>query len=81
MFIHLIKLNALENDPKSFGGGIIPSLAARLHHHYLLDCVSHCIDNVENGWDSVDAIALSVKPGLNICLWQGLTILTLIKVK
>jgi N6-L-threonylcarbamoyladenine synthase len=53
-------------------GGIIPGLAARLHRQYLLNCVSHCIENIENGWNSVDAIALSIKPGLSICLWEGI---------
>ena len=54
-----------KNDSRCVGG-IIPSLAARLHSENLLDCVSDCIENIDNGWDSIDGIALSIKPGLDL---------------
>lgn len=62
---------APQNDA-SHSGGIIPNLARSLHYYNLIECTSECIERVDKGWDSIDAIALTVKPGLEPCLWEGL---------
>ena len=56
----------------SFAGGIKPELARRLHAQNLIWSVSDCIEQMgDDAWKRIDAIALTVKPGLEPCLWEG----------
>ena len=48
----------------AYNGGVIPNVAKNLHHANLVHAVSDCIEQVAHGWQSIDAIALTVKPGL-----------------
>ena len=34
--------------------------------------MSECIEQSKGGWKSIDALALTVKPGLEPCLWEGI---------
>lgn len=56
----------------SWPGGVIPNLARKLHYEHLPDAVSACISKMPNGWQDIEAVALTVKPGLLPCLWEGL---------
>ncbi len=55
-------------------GGIIPNLARNLHSQNIMMAMSECIEQLEGKWDSIDAIALTVRPGLEMCLWEGLKV-------
>ena len=61
-----------KNESTSFTGGIIPNVARLLHNENLIYAVSDCIKKIDNGWNDIDAIALTVKPGLEPCLWEGI---------
>lgn len=61
-----------KNMNTSFMGGIIPNVARLLHNENLIYAVSDCIKKVNNDWNNIDAIALTVKPGLEPCLWEGI---------
>jgi len=54
----------------AFGGGVVPNVARLLHRQNLVYAVSDCIKSVS--WQEIDAIALTVKPGLEPCLWEGI---------
>ncbi|CAF0886628.1 unnamed protein product [Brachionus calyciflorus] len=56
----------------SWPGGVIPDLAKRLHHDNLIYAVSDCIEKNGNTWENIDALALTIKPGLEPCLWEGI---------
>lgn len=56
----------------SWPGGVIPNLARRLHQDNLIHAVSDCIEKNGNTWKNIDALALTVKPGLEPCLWEGI---------
>lgn len=60
-----------SNQLTAFHGGVIPNVAKNLHHENLIQAVSNCIEATPNGWANIDAIALTVKPGLEPCLWEG----------
>jgi N6-L-threonylcarbamoyladenine synthase len=61
-----------KDNNTSFNGGIIPNVARLLHHDNLVFAVSDCINQMPKGWKNIDAIALTVKPGLEPCLWEGI---------
>ena len=61
-----------KNELTSFAGGVIPNKARILHRKNLVLAVSDCIEKIDQGWESVDGIALSIKPGLEPCLWEGI---------
>ncbi len=44
---------------ETFTGGVIPNVAKMLHRENLVLAVSDCIENIENGWNKIDAIALT----------------------
>jgi N6-L-threonylcarbamoyladenine synthase len=46
------------------GGGIVPNIARLLHYENLIPAVSDCIEKISKKWENIDAIALTVKPGL-----------------
>lgn len=52
----------------SFPGGVVPDLARQLHSNNLIKAVSECIEEVECQWSQIDALALTVKPGIEPCL-------------
>jgi N6-L-threonylcarbamoyladenine synthase len=56
----------------NWSGGIVPDLAKKLHSEYLMVAVSDCIEKMRNGWSDIDAIAVTTRPGLEICLWEGI---------
>ena len=57
----------------AFGGGVIPHLARQLHYDILPLAVSECIEKATGGdWSRIDALAVTVKPGLEPCLWEGI---------
>ena len=60
-----------NKNSNSWPGGVIPDLARKLHRDNLILAVSDCIEMMPNKWDGIDSIALTVKPGLEPCLWEG----------
>ncbi|CAF0804066.1 unnamed protein product [Didymodactylos carnosus] len=50
-------------------GGIVPNIAKQHHYENLVPVVAEAMNNIE--WDSISAIATSIRPGLIISLWQG----------
>lgn len=56
----------------SWPGGVIPNLARKLHRENLIHAVSDCIEKNGNTWENIDALALTIKPGLEPCLWEGI---------
>lgn len=57
----------------SFRGGIVPHLARQLHYDILPKAVSECIEKAKSvGFTQLDALAVTVKPGLEPCLWEGI---------
>lgn len=62
----------LKGKHTSWPGGVVPDLAKRLHNENLIHAVSDCISKMKNGWSEIDAIALTIKPGLEPCLWEGI---------
>jgi len=67
-------LGAPSNKRKSlgtsFGGGVVPNVARMLHRQNLVYAVSDCIKKIN--WKQIDAIALTVKPGLEPCVLKWL---------
>lgn len=61
-----------QNSSTSWPGGVIPDLARKLHRENLVHAVSDCVEKLDNGWADIDAIALTTKPGLEPCLWEGI---------
>ena len=59
-------------DHNGFGGGVIPNVAKNLHYNNLLNAVSDCIRQMDGGWSDIDAISLTMRPGLEPCLWEGI---------
>jgi N6-L-threonylcarbamoyladenine synthase len=55
-----------------WSGGVWPNLAKRLHSENLIYAVSDCIEQMPNGWSDIDAIAVATRPGLEICLYEGI---------
>ncbi len=62
----------LSKKNSQWSGGVVPEMAKKLHSENLIYAVSDCIEQMPNGWSDVDAIALTTKPGLEICLWEGI---------
>lgn len=58
----------------AFGGGVVPNVARHLHYHNLPRAVSECIERarIDVEWSDVDAVAVTVEPGLELCLWEGI---------
>jgi N6-L-threonylcarbamoyladenine synthase len=52
----------------TFKGGVIPNLARKLHYENLIPAVSDCIEKVDSDWKNIDAVALTLKPGLEVYL-------------
>jgi glycoprotease/Kae1 family metallohydrolase len=65
------KLGMSKKDSQ-WSGGVVPDLAKKLHSVNLIHAVSDCIEKLPNGWSDIDAIALTTRPGLEICLWEGI---------
>ena len=55
-----------------WSGGIYPNEAKKLHSQNLVRAVNDCIEKMPRGWSDIDAIALTTRPGLEICLWEGI---------
>jgi len=70
--IHKKSGHAKTKTPNSWGGGVIPNLARKLHNENLVKAVSDCIEKMNEGWKDIDAIALTTKPGIEPCLWEGI---------
>jgi N6-L-threonylcarbamoyladenine synthase len=70
--IHKKLGHAKSGSPNSWGGGVIPNLARKLHYENLVKAVSDCIEKMNKGWTDIDAIALTVKPGIEPCLYEGI---------
>ncbi|CAF1151503.1 unnamed protein product [Adineta ricciae] len=51
-------------------GGIVPSIAKKHHYENLVPVIAEAMKDIE--WNTIAAIATSVKPGLVISLWQGI---------
>ncbi|CAF1213577.1 unnamed protein product [Rotaria magnacalcarata] len=51
-------------------GGIVPSIAKNHHYENLVPVVAEVMKDIE--WNTIAAIATSIKPGLVISLWQGI---------
>lgn len=70
------KLGAPKQNIKTgltaWGGGVIPNIARNLHRQNLIWATSDCIKEIVNGWESIDAIALTVMPGIEPCLYEGI---------
>lgn len=60
----------------AFGGGIIPHLARQLHYDILPLAISECLEEAfgRADWSQIDALAVTVKPGLEPCLWEGINV-------
>lgn len=60
----------------AFSGGVVPHLARQLHYDILPRAVSECMEEAFGAglvdWTRVDALAVTVKPGLEPCLWEGI---------
>jgi tRNA N6-adenosine threonylcarbamoyltransferase len=52
-------------------GGVVPELAARMHVEAIDTIVQRAVDALDDGWDGVDAIAVTRGPGLAGCLLVG----------
>ena len=72
------KLGHSKRSSNLFSGGIVPNIARLLHHENLIPAVSDCIEQLPNKWNDINAIALTVKPGLEPCLWEGIQFTKLI---
>lgn len=57
----------------AFGGGVIPHLARQMHYDALPKAVSECVEEAFSGdWSKIDGLAVTIKPGLEPCLWEGI---------
>lgn len=45
-------------------GGVVPEVASRLHSEALLPLIDNVISNLPGGWNDVDLISVSSRPGL-----------------
>ena len=52
-------------------GGVVPELAARMHVEAIGPVVDRALGSLQQGWDDVDAIAVTRGPGLAGCLLVG----------
>lgn len=52
-------------------GGVVPELASRAHIQRLVPMIEECLKSAQNGFDSVDAIAVTRGPGLVGALLVG----------
>jgi len=48
-----------------------------LHYENLIPAVSDCIEKVDSDWKNIDAVALTLKPGLEVIF----TLITILNVK
>lgn len=53
-------------------GGVIPPVAKLLHRQYIDKVVKKAVENSELTLNDLDAVATTVKPGLELCLLVGL---------
>lgn len=53
-------------------GGVVPSIAKREHELRILPIINEALDQSGLGWDKIDAIAVTVGPGLAIALEVGI---------
>ncbi|CAF2332804.1 unnamed protein product [Rotaria sp. Silwood2] len=51
-------------------GGIVPSIAKNHHYENLVPVVAEVMKDID--WNTISAIATTIKPGLVISLWQGI---------
>ncbi|HQY31721.1 MAG TPA: tRNA (adenosine(37)-N6)-threonylcarbamoyltransferase complex transferase subunit TsaD, partial [Thermomicrobiales bacterium] len=52
-------------------GGVVPELAARAHIEAIVPVVQGALADAETGWDEIDAIAVTNRPGLSGALLVG----------
>lgn len=52
-------------------GGVVPEIAARSHLESILPVIEDAMEVAEAGWDDIDAIAVTVGPGLSGSLLIG----------
>ncbi|HRA47912.1 MAG TPA: tRNA (adenosine(37)-N6)-threonylcarbamoyltransferase complex transferase subunit TsaD [Thermomicrobiales bacterium] len=52
-------------------GGVVPELAARAHIEAIMPVVQGALADAETGWDEIDAIAVTNRPGLSGALLVG----------
>ncbi|MGH7156835.1 MAG: tRNA (adenosine(37)-N6)-threonylcarbamoyltransferase complex transferase subunit TsaD [Candidatus Saccharimonadales bacterium] len=45
-------------------GGVVPEIAARSHVEVIIPVVKQALDDAGSGWDDIDAIAVTNRPGL-----------------
>ena len=55
---------ATSIDLHTFYGGIVPEIAARSHIESIIPVVEQALTDAKTDWDGIDAIAVTVGPGL-----------------
>ena len=53
-------------------GGVVPEIASRNHSHHLLRLVELCFERAACGWDDIDGLCVTNRPGLIGSLLVGL---------
>jgi N6-L-threonylcarbamoyladenine synthase len=51
-------------DLHTFYGGIVPEIAARSHVEVIIPVIKQALTDASTGWDEIDAIAVTNRPGL-----------------
>jgi N6-L-threonylcarbamoyladenine synthase len=69
----LSSIVASQLDEHARYGGVVPELASREHLRAIVPAVRRALENADCGWSDLDAIAVTVGPGLIGSLLVGLT--------
>eukprot|EP00591_Stephanopyxis_turris_P017866 CAMPEP_0195544026 /NCGR_PEP_ID=MMETSP0794_2-20130614/52420_1 /TAXON_ID=515487 /ORGANISM="Stephanopyxis turris, Strain CCMP 815" /LENGTH=189 /DNA_ID=CAMNT_0040678203 /DNA_START=495 /DNA_END=1061 /DNA_ORIENTATION=- len=62
---------ASQNEIHEEFGGIVPNLARNAHEEKIDEVIADCLEKANMSIDEVDAIGVTVGPGLEICLRVG----------
>ena len=65
---HALQLHAFQADIHAPWGGVVPTLAMEAHAAAIDDTVEAALANAGVGLDDLDAVAVTVGPGLSLCL-------------
>ncbi|MDP8231734.1 MAG: tRNA (adenosine(37)-N6)-threonylcarbamoyltransferase complex transferase subunit TsaD [Candidatus Zophobacter franzmannii] len=68
----LSNLVSSQTEHEEFGG-VVPEIASRLHLKNIVSLTHHALDKANIGLDEIDAIAVSINPGLIGSLLVGLS--------
>lgn len=68
----LSSIVASQIDLHRVYGGVVPEVASRQHLEVINSCLQEALEEAQLGWDAIDAIAVTVTPGLVGALLVGL---------